>query len=133
MPTEFSGELFFDGGVSAAFYCSFLTNRQQWAHISGQNGWLRLPDFVHPLDSYEPTFEVNEKFLTVAGNVKCPPGVDPLPQGHATAQDTRMFRNFANQIFSGKLNGGWPLWALQTQKVLDACLEAGCSGKIVEL
>jgi len=123
-PTEFSGELFFDGGVSAAFYCSFLTNRQQWAHISGQNGWLRLPDFVHPLDSYEPTFEVNEKFLTVAGDVKCPPGVDPIIQGYATAQDTRMFRNFANQIFSGKLNDGWPLWALQTQKVLDACHEA---------
>jgi len=132
-PTEFSGELFFDGGVSAAFYCSFLTNRQQWTHISGQNGWLRLPDFVHPLDSYEPTFEVNEKFLTVAGDVKCPPGVDPIIQGHATAQDTRMFRNFANQIFSGKLNDDWPLWARQTQKVLDACLAAGRSGKTVEL
>jgi len=132
-PTEFSGELFFDGGVSAAFYCSFLTNRQQWVHISGQNGWLRLPDFVHPLDSYEPTFEVNEKFLTVAGDMKCPLGVDPIIQGHATAQDTRMFRNFANQIFSGKLNDGWPLWALQTQKVLDACHEAARSESQVKI
>jgi predicted dehydrogenase len=132
-PTEFSGELFFDDGVSATFYSSFLTGRQQWAHISGQNGWLRLPDFVHPLNSYEPTFEVNEKFLTVASDVKCPQGVDPLPQGHATAQDTRMFRNFANQIFSGKLNEEWPMWALKTQKVLDACHEAGRTGKIVEL
>jgi hypothetical protein len=33
-----------------------------------------------------------------------------------------MFRNFANQIFSGQLNDAWPMWSLQTQKVLDACL-----------
>ncbi len=123
-PTEFSGELFFEGGVSMEFYSSFLTGRQQWAHVSGQNGWLRLPDFVHPLNSYEPTFEVNEKFLTTPSKVKCPPGVDPQPQGHATAQDTRMFRNFADQVFSGRLNGDWPAWALKTQKVLDACFEA---------
>ncbi len=132
-PTEFSGELFFDGGVSVEFYSSFLTGRQQWVHVSGQNGWLRLPDFVHPLNSYEPEFEVNEKFLTVTSDVKCPPGVDPIPQGHATAQDTRMWRNFANQIFSGKLNDDWPMWARKTQTVLDACLEAGRTGKSVEL
>ena len=132
-PTEFSGEIFFEDGVSVEFYSSFLTGRQQWVHVSGQNGWLRLPDFVHPLNSYEPTFEVNEKFLTVASEVKCPPGVDPLPQGHATAQDTRMWRNFADQIASGKINTDWSLWALQTQKVLDACLAAGRSGKTVEL
>jgi hypothetical protein len=44
-----------------------------------------------------------------------------------------MWRNFANQIFSGKLNGDWPMWALKTQIVLDACHEAGRTGKIVEL
>ena len=47
--------------------------------------------------------------------------------GHATAQDTRMLRNFANQVASGKLNEEWPMWALKTQKVLDACLEAGAA------
>ncbi|HEY5344948.1 MAG TPA: Gfo/Idh/MocA family oxidoreductase [Verrucomicrobiae bacterium] len=123
-PTEFSGELFFDDGVSVEFYSSFLAAKQQWAFVSGQKGWLRLPDFVHPLNSYEPTFEVNEKKLTIASDVKCPPNVDPVTQGHATAQDARMWRNFANQIASGKLNDDWPLWALQTQKVLDACHEA---------
>jgi hypothetical protein len=132
-PTEFSGELFFDGGVSMEFYSSFLTGRQQWVHVSGQDGWLRVPDFVHPLNSYEPAFEVNEKFLIVAGDLKCPPGVDPLPQGHATAQDTRMFRNFADQVFSGKLNGDWPVWALQTQKVLDACHRSAIQGTSLKL
>jgi predicted dehydrogenase len=123
VPTEFSGELIYDGGVSSGFYCSFLASGQQWAHVSGQKGWLRVPGFVHPLDSYEPVFEVNNAEIRVAG-IKCPPGAEPGLQGHATAQDTLMFRNFANQVFSGKLNDDWPAWALKTQKVLDACLKA---------
>src|SRR5204863_1617235 len=35
VPTEFSGELVFDGGVSASFYCSFRTALEQWASITG--------------------------------------------------------------------------------------------------
>ena len=35
VPLEFSGELFFDGGVSSGFYCSFLAAHQQWADVSG--------------------------------------------------------------------------------------------------
>jgi predicted dehydrogenase len=132
-PVEFSGELFFDGDVSVEFYSSFLTGRQQWVHVSGQNGWLRLPDFVHPLDGYEPSFEVNEKMVRCDSGAKCPPGADATLQGHSTAQDTRMFRNFADQIFSGKLNDDWPHWALQTQKVLDACLESARRGSPVNI
>ena len=132
-PIEFSGELFFDDGVSVEFYSSFLAAKQQWAFVSGQKGWLRLPDFVHPFNGYEPAFELNEKFVTVPGEVKCPPGANPMDFGHATAQDTRMWRNFANQIASGQLKPEWPSWALHTQKVLDACLAAGRSGKTVEL
>ncbi len=132
-PTEFSGELFFAGGVSASFYCSFLTGRQQWFHVSGQDGWLRLPDFVRPLNSYEPAFEVNEQIITVPGAEKCPAGVDPMLAGHATAQDTRMWRNFASQIASGQLNDDWPMWALKTQQVMDACHEAAKRGAPVKL
>jgi predicted dehydrogenase len=132
-PTEFSAELFFDGGVSAEFYCSFLTARQQWVAVGGRNGWLRMPDFVHPRNGYEPAFELNGTEVRVASDVKCPPGGDPAGYGHATAQDTRMWRNFANQIFSNKLNEDWPMWARQTQKVLDACLAAGRSGAPVKI
>jgi len=123
-PTEFAATLFYPGGATVEFYASFRAAIQQWIHVSGQNGWLRLPDFIHPFNSYEPAFEVNEKSFAVAGEVKCPPGVDPMAQGHATAQDARMWRNFANQIFSGKLNDDWPRWALQTQRVLEACLKS---------
>jgi predicted dehydrogenase len=132
-PTEFSAELIYDGGVSVGFYCSFLAAKQQWVHVSGQKGWLRVPGFVHPLDSYEPAFEVNETEIRVASDVKCPPGVEPAWQGHATAQDAIMFRNFANQIFSGKLNDDWPMWALKTQKVLDACHAAARRGSPVKI
>ena len=132
-PTEFSAELYYPGGVTADFYSSFTAAKQQWAHVSGQKGWLRLPDFVHPFNTYEPAFEVNEKFITVASDVKCPPGVDPALMGHATSQDTCMWRHFAAQIFTGKFNADWPMWAAKTQKVLDACHESAKQGKVIEL
>jgi predicted dehydrogenase len=132
-PTEFSGELFFDGGVSAGFYCSFLAAQQQWVNIGGVKGWLRLPDFVHPFDSYEPAFEVNrsEIRLRAAVGVQVQSAVsDPAEMGHPTAQDTRMFHNFADQVFSGKLNDDWPMWALKTQQVMDACFESARNGSV---
>jgi len=132
-PTEFSSELLFDGGVSAEFYCSFLTARQQIVAVGGGNGWLRMPDFVHPRNGYEPAFELNGAEVRATSDVKCPADANPADFGHATAQDTRMWRNFANQIFSGKLNEDWPMWARQTQIVLDACLEAGRSGSPVKI
>jgi predicted dehydrogenase len=132
-PVEFAATLNYPGGVTVEFYSSFLAAKQQWFHVSGQKGWLRLPDFVHPLNGYEPSFEVNEKFQSVFGGAPCPPGSDPLAFGHPTAQDTRMWRNFASQIFSGKLNDDWPMWAMQTQKVLDACHEAAKRGVPVKL
>ena len=132
-PTEFTGELIYDGGVSSGFYCSFLAAKQQWAHVSGQKGWLRVPGFVHPLDSYEPAFEVNDREIVTVSDVKCPPGVESAWQGHATAQDTLMFRNFANQVFSGKLNQDWPDWGMKTQVVLDACHKAALQGTSLKL
>jgi hypothetical protein len=49
-------------------------------------------------------------------------------QGHPAAQDARMFRNFANQVFSGKLNDDWPRWALKTQQVLEVCFQSAQAG-----
>ena len=127
-PLEFAATLNYPGGMTVEFYSSFLAAKQQWVFVSGQKGWVRLPDFVHPWNGYEPAFEVNEKFVTVPSEVKCPPGADPMGFGHATAQDTRMWRNFAEQILSGKLNAGWPMWAVKTQAVLDACLKSARDG-----
>ena len=46
VPMEFSGELFYENGVTASYYCSFVTGNQQWAHVCGTEGSLRLDDFV---------------------------------------------------------------------------------------
>ena len=119
VPTEFSAELLFDGGISGEFYSSFLTAGQQWVAAGGRKGWLRMVDFVLPRSGYEPAFELNGSEVS-AGD------------GDTMAQETRMWRNFANQILSGKLNEEWPMWATKTQKVMDACLEAGRTGKTVE-
>jgi hypothetical protein len=44
-----------------------------------------------------------------------------------------MFRNFANQAMSGKLNDDWPMWALKTQQVMDACYESARRNGSVKL
>jgi hypothetical protein len=110
-----------------------LAAYQQWVVVSGQAGWLRVPDFVHPFNGYEPEFEVNAKLSKVAGEAPCPPGADPGEYGHATAQDTRMWRNFAQQAASGQLNDEWPRWSLQTQRVLAACEESARRNEPVQV
>ena len=129
VPVEFSGELFFDGGVSMGFYCSFLAANHQALVISGTKGFLQMQDFVNSFRG-EPAFEtVNIQPRTDGSNsfaqpvVKQFPHIDPGDKPE-TAQETNMFRNFANQIFSGKLNEDWPMWSSKTQQVQDACLEA---------
>ena len=134
VPTEFSGELFFDGGVSAGFYCSFITENQEWAHISGTKGWLRVPDFVLPFFGDEAGFELNNTVFSMNG---CDFNMEPhcrrvtVPEysnSHVTAQETMLFRNFTAQVQSGRLNAAWPDLALKTQQVLDACLDSARNG-----
>jgi len=132
-PTEFAATLFYPDGVTVECYASFLAAKQQWVHVGGRNGWLRLPDFVHPFNGYEPAFEVNDRWVTVPGGAPCPPGADAGGYGHATAQDTLMWRNFANQALSGNLNSEWPMWSLQTQRLLDACHASAKQNDVLKL
>src|SRR5882724_5792667 len=135
VPTDFSAELFFDGGVSASLYCSFINFRQQWINVSGTKGYLQIPDFVSPFHGDKLGFEV----INIGQDgYKMVPEVRRIAvaengNGHPTAQESNMFRNFANQVFSGKLNADWPMWSLKTQKVLDACLESARRGEVIKL
>jgi predicted dehydrogenase len=132
VPVEFSGELFFDGGVSSGFYCSFVATNQQTVTVTGTKGLLNVHDFVNTFRG-EPAFEtVQTEFHTDGCNSFARPVSRQFPHMEsgddpATSQEANMFRNFANQISSGKMNDDWPLWALKTQKVLDACLEPASS------
>ena len=120
VPLEFSGELVFADGVSAGFYCSFTAPRQQWVNVSGSQGWLRMDDFVHPANPLAPSFQLNEVVVPV------PAGA--ADSGRSPAQDVNMFRRFAGQVRSGRLNPDWPEWSLKTQLVQDACLRSARQG-----
>lgn len=130
VPTEFSGELFFPGGVSASFYCSFRTENQQWVHISGSRGSLHVPDFVLPFYGCESAFEVNSPSFRVQGcafHMESHPrrfAVREYSDGEADAQEVNMIRTFAGLAASGNVDPSWGEIALQTQLVLDACLRS---------
>lgn len=140
IPTEFSGELFFEGGASSGFYCSFLTHNEQLAQINGTQGAVRLTDFVLPFYGDEVAFEVNHAEFVVNG---CEFHMEPrrrrlaLPEysdGHGSSQETNLFRNFSAQVLSGELNAAWPQIALNTQSVMDACFDsARADGRLVTM
>lgn len=128
VPTEFSGELFFADGVTAGFYCSFLNELQQWAHLSGSKGSLRVADFVIPDFGCEARFETTQPNYRVEG---CDFQMEPnqrshslleYSNSHATAHEANLFRNFAAAVRSGARESRWPELALNTQRLVDACL-----------
>ena len=123
-PTDFSGEMIFNDETSAGFYNSFLAEQQNWVHVGGAKGYLRIPDFVHPVSVHEPSFEVNK----TEQRVRCCDCGAQHSDSREMGQDSHMFRNFASQVASGKLNEDWPMWALKTQQVMDACFESAQKG-----
>lgn len=134
VPMEFQGELHFSSGVSATFFNSFRTNHQQWAHVSGSNGYLQVNDFVLPYFGNEVTFDVgNHKFsadgcfFTMEKYLK----THQLPEysnNAKNAQETALFRTFGDLVLSGKRDPFWPEVALKTQQILDAALKSAHNG-----
>jgi predicted dehydrogenase len=139
VPTEFSGELFFEGGVSCGFYCSFITELQQTIEISGTRGYLHLPDFVLPFFGDEVAFQTFNPVFNARGcDFNMEPhirrrAVNEYSNSHPTSQETNLFRHFADQITSGTLDKTWPDMALKTQQVMHACLQSVRTGKTIDL
>jgi predicted dehydrogenase len=134
VPMEFSGELFFPGGATAVFYCSFLAENQQWAQISGTNGTAHVADFVLPFYGSEVGFEVNRPIFHIAGcnfHMESHPryyAVREYSDGSPDSQETNMIRTFASLVLSGQLDPTWSAIALKTQQVLEACLRSAHEG-----
>ncbi|HZN34198.1 MAG TPA: Gfo/Idh/MocA family oxidoreductase [Pirellulaceae bacterium] len=130
VPVEFSGELHFAGGASATFYCSFITQNQQWAVVSGERGALHVEDFVLPFFGSEAAFSISQPQFDVRGcqfNMNERTRRIALPEYSNNApnsQETNLFRNFAALALGGKPDPHWPRIALQTQQVLEACLKS---------
>ena len=59
VPVEFSGELFYENDVTASYYCPCATANQQWAHVCGTDGTLRVDDFVVPFFGSEAKYTVS--------------------------------------------------------------------------
>jgi predicted dehydrogenase len=134
VPIEFSGELFFAGGASASFYCSFRTENHQWVHISGSLGSVHLPDFVLPFYGCESSFVANKPLFYANG---CTFRMESHPVKHAVreysegaenAQEVNMIRNFSGVVLSGKIDSTWGDIAMSTQVVMDACLRSAQQG-----
>jgi predicted dehydrogenase len=130
VPIDFAGELFFEGGATASFHCSFISEFQQWAVIGGEKGFLHVDDFVLPFGGTEVAFEVRGADFVPR---PCGIGISPRARrvavaehgdGHETSQETRLFRDFAEQARSGTLNAFWHETALKTQQVMIACHES---------
>jgi predicted dehydrogenase len=134
VPTEFSGELRYEGGVSASFYCSFLTENQQWASVTGTHGHLYVRDFVLPFFGSETAFEVSQPEFEVTGcdfNMKDRTqriAVSEYSNSAENAQETRLFDHFAHSVLSGTPDTRWGEITLHTQTVLDACLQSARAG-----
>jgi predicted dehydrogenase len=128
VPLEFSAEMLFRDGVSASFYCSFQTENQQWAHLSGTKGFSHVPDFVLPFFGSEVAFTVSNAAFHVDGcdfNMEDHTRrevVREYSNNTANAQETNLFRTFNQLVLSGRVDPHWGEIALKTQIVLDACL-----------
>ncbi|MEO2037068.1 MAG: Gfo/Idh/MocA family oxidoreductase [Planctomycetaceae bacterium] len=134
VPVEFQGELHYENGVSASFFNSFRANNQQLAVVCGAKGDLQLNDYVLPFFDRELAFEVsNHEFEVDACRFNMARhtrrvSVNEYANNAPDAQETRLFRHFAELVNSGQRDAHWPEIALQTQKILDAALHSARNG-----
>lgn len=137
VPGEFSGELFFDGGVSASFYNSFLTQNQQTAFFSGDRGYVTLDDFVLPWMGAELAWEDcqhefdggDDRFFM--GRHVSRHKVHEYSNGAPGAQEVKLMQRFGEIVLEGKRDLFWPQVALGTQRVLDALLTSAHQGGVL--
>jgi predicted dehydrogenase len=128
VPMEFAADLFFPGGVSAAFYCSFLTEHQQWANVSGTKGFVHVPDFVLPFFGNQVACTATNAVYSIHGcdfNMEDHTRRHAVPEysnSFASSQEAQMIRRFAELALSGRPDQAWGDTALKTQQILDACL-----------
>jgi len=117
---EFSGELDFSGGASAAFYCSFRSPDQKWLNISGRKGNLRVADFIFPAEDGDNDFEIGRQRIA-------------RPAGPEMSSAARMFACFAAEVRGDTKDSRWPEISLKTQLLQDACERSSQLGRAMVL
>lgn len=136
VPGEFSAELQFDDGLSAAFYCSFLTENQQTALLSGDRGYLSLDDFVLPFYDAEAKWAHHNHVLEINNcrwNYRrhtAPQAIAEYPGGEPNAQEVKLFRRMSQIVLAGQLDPLYGELSLKTQQILDACRRSDAAGGV---
>lgn len=130
VPSELSAELRFDNGVSASFYCSFITENQQWVHVSGDRGYVWLDDFVLPFYGSEIGFDVNRPEYIMDGcdfhmhGRRRRVSVAEYAAGFPGAQEVAMFDHFHEALQRDQPDPQWGEMTMATQRVIDAVFQA---------
>ena len=133
VPTEFSGEVLFEK-VSASFYCSFLTEHQQLAHLSGNKGNLRVDDFVLPYYGNRLGFTASNSIFDCdvcdfrMERRERHHQVEEYASSHPSAQESNLFRTFSDLALSGQPDPHWPKITRLTQKLMMTCMESAEQG-----
>lgn len=128
VPVEFSAEMFFQNGVSASFYCSFITHHQQWANVSGDKGYVHVNDFVLPYKGDVATFDISNADFVTEGcdfemlNHRKTISINEHANSAVDSQEANLFRTFNELALSGSPDYHWAEISRKTQIVLDDCL-----------
>lgn len=134
VPAEFSGELLYDGGVSLGFYCSFLTENQQWVSVQGSEGRLTVDDFVLPYAGDRLSYAVSKPEYHIRG---CDFRMEShgeevwvVESAHGTpnAQESNLYRAVSTRILEGRREPWWVEVAWRNQVLIDACLASARAG-----
>jgi predicted dehydrogenase len=140
VPGEFSAELQFADGLSAAFYCSFLTANQQTVLLSGDSGYITLDDFVLPHYDAEASWTVHRDVLEIDNcrwNFRRHwdrRAVAEYPSGEANAAEVNLVRRLSQCAITGQCDPLYPELAIKTQRILDACRRSDAAdGRPIEL
>ena len=134
VPGEFAGELVFEGGITAGFFCSFLAANQQLATLSGESGYLTIEDFVLPLYDSQTRWQIHRHELEIENccwNFRRRSESfhsDEYHSGESNAQEVQMVRTFADQVNSDNIDHALGDRAVQTQRILDACRRSDSMG-----
>ncbi len=127
VPGEFSAEMQFQDGLSASFFCSFLTSNSQQVVVSGDNGYLTMDDFVLPMYDAEAVWKEHRHVLDIE-NCKwnfrrhdTKHAIHEFPGGEPNSQEVNMVRRMNDIAISGKLEPIYTELTIKTQTILDAC------------
>ena len=134
VPGQFSAELVFGNGLSASFFCSFLSENQQTVLLSGSEGYLTVEDFVLPAYDAEAKWSVHRHVLEIDNcrwNFRRHidrRAVHEYGCGEANSAEVNMVRKLGQLAIDGTLDPLYPELARKTQMILDACCRSDAAG-----